>query len=132
MNATREATEWGPWAVSADEIGRVTTKRALVLAFVANGLGGPSFLARLPERQRDLELSDAGLGLVVLGLAFGALVASTGAAWAVRRYGSRNVTTAAGVTIGATLWLTAAPPPPPRSSVPWRSSVPPTRPWTSP
>lgn len=88
----------------------VSTRAALVAAFVANGLGGPSFLARLAERQRDLGLSDAALGLAVLGLALGALLASPVAGWSVHRFGSRRVTVASGLGIGATLWLTAAAP----------------------
>ncbi|MFS8583763.1 MAG: MFS transporter, partial [Acidimicrobiia bacterium] len=49
---------------------------AVAVVFVANGLGGPSFLPRLPERQASLGLSDAGLGAVLVGLAVGALAAS--------------------------------------------------------
>jgi MFS family permease len=86
----------------------VTPRRALLGAFVANGLGGPSFLARLPERQDALGLSDAGLGAVLLGLALGALVASPAAGSAVRRFGSRRVTVVAGLAVGASLWCTGA------------------------
>ena len=82
--------------------------RALTAAFVANGLGLPSFLARLPERQRDLGLSDTALGATVLAAALGALVASPVAGLAVRRFGSRPVTVAAGAASAATLWLTGA------------------------
>ena len=83
------------------------TKRALLAAFIANGLGGPSFLARLPERQQDLGLSDAALGATVVGMAFGALLASAPAAWVVHHIGSRRTTVIAGVVVGSTLWLTA-------------------------
>lgn len=86
------------------------TRRALVAVFVANGLGGPSILARLPERQRALEVSDAGLGAVVLGLAAGALVASPVAGWAVSRFGSRPVAVASGCALAATLWAAGAAP----------------------
>ena len=88
----------------------MTTRWALVFAFVANGLGGPTFLARLPERQDELELSDGRLGLALLGLAFGALLSSAPSATLVRRYGSRNVTAGAGFGIALTLWLTAVAP----------------------
>jgi len=92
------------------QVAGVRTRRALLAAFVANGLGAPSFLARLPERQRDLDLSDAALGATLLGLALGALVASPAAGWAVHRVGSRAVTVASGVAIGASLCgLGAAP-----------------------
>jgi MFS family permease len=83
---------------------------ALTVTFVANGLGGPSFLARVPERQADLDLSDVGLGAVLLGLAFGALVGSPFAGRAVGRLGSRTVAVGASVALGATLWLTGVAP----------------------
>jgi MFS family permease len=84
----------------------------LTAAFVANGLGGPSFLARIPERQEDLHLSDVGLGVVLLGFAFGALVSSPFAGRAVGRIGSRTVAVAASVALGVTLWLAGAAPSP--------------------
>ena len=83
---------------------------SLAVVFVANGLGLPSFIARLAERQRDLELSDIALGATVLGMSFGALASSPLAAWAVHRYGSRQVTTGAAVAIGVSLWATGAAP----------------------
>ncbi len=87
-----------PWAIAA--------------VFVANGLGGPSFLPRLPERQAALGLSDVGLGLVLTGMAVGALVASPAAGRAVGRIGSRPVAVAAGVAVAASLWTAGAAPHP--------------------
>jgi MFS family permease len=78
------------------------------VAFAANGLGGPSFLARLPERQAALDLSDATLGLTLVGLAAGALVVSPVAGRWVSRLGSRRVLLAAGVGLGASLWTAGA------------------------
>jgi MFS family permease len=83
---------------------------AVAVVFVANGLGGPSFLARLPERQSDLRLSDAGLGLVLVGLAAGALVASPLIGHLVAAAGSRRVASGAAVVLGASLWSTGAAP----------------------
>jgi len=85
---------------------------AVAVVFVANGLGGPSFLARLPERQTDLGLSDAGLGVVLVGMAAGALVASPLAGRAVSRLGSRPVVVAAALVLGASLWTAGAAPTP--------------------
>jgi MFS family permease len=82
------------------------------VAFVANGLGGPSFLPRLPGRQAELGLSDAGLGLVLVGMAAGALVASPLAGRAVGRVGSRPVVVGAAVVLGASLWTAGAAPEP--------------------
>jgi MFS family permease len=83
---------------------------AVAVAFVANGLGGPSFLARLPERQSDLGLSDATLGLTLVGLAAGAMVASPLAGRWVGRAGSRSVLLVSAVGLGATLWTAGAAP----------------------
>ncbi len=85
---------------------------ALTVTFVANGLGAPSFLARIPERQDDLHLSDVGLGVVLLGLAFGALICSPFAGRAVARVGSRTLAVASCGALGATLWLAGAAPSP--------------------
>jgi MFS family permease len=85
---------------------------AIAAVFVANGLGGPSFLPRLPERQAALDLSDAALGLVLVGMAAGALAASPAAGRAVGRVGSRPVAVAAAVTLGAALWTAGAAPHP--------------------
>src|SRR5690606_8681989 len=85
---------------------------AVAVAFVANGLGGPSFLPRLPERQAALGLSDGGLGLVLVGMALGALVASPFAGRLVGRTGSRPVVVAAATVLGASLWTAGAAPHP--------------------
>jgi MFS family permease len=79
-----------------------------VVAFVANGLGGPSFLARLPERQSDLGLSDATLGLTLVGMALGAMAASPVAGGLVSRVGSRRVLLVAAGGLGASLWTVGA------------------------
>ncbi|MDD9371677.1 MAG: MFS transporter, partial [Acidimicrobiales bacterium] len=84
----------------------------MAVAFVANGLGGPSFLPRLPERQAALGLSDGGLGLVLVGMALGALVASPFAGRLVGRTGSRPVVVVAATTLGASLWTAGAAPHP--------------------
>ncbi len=85
---------------------------AVAVAFVANGLGGPSFLPRLPERQASLGLSDLGLGLVLAGMAAGALVASPLAGRLVGRVGSRPVVVAAALALAGSLWTAGAAPEP--------------------
>ncbi len=74
---------------------------AVAATFVVNGLGGPGFLPRLPERQAALGLSDAGLGLVLVGMAAGALVASPVAGRLIGTRGSRPVVVASAVALGA-------------------------------
>jgi MFS family permease len=83
---------------------------AIAAAFVANGFGGPSYLARLPERQHDLGLSEARLGLVVAGMGLGAMLASTVAGRLVERSGSRAVVAASAVGLGACQWTVGAAP----------------------
>jgi MFS family permease len=82
----------------------------VALVFVANGFGGPSFLARLPERQHDLGLSEGRLGLVVAGMGLGAMLASVGAGRLVERTGSRAVVAASAIALGACLWSVGAAP----------------------
>ena len=83
---------------------------AVAAAFVANGLGGPSFLPRLPERQAALGLSDAGLGVVLVGMAAGALVASPLAGRLIGTLGSRPVAVVSALALGASLWTAGAAP----------------------
>jgi MFS family permease len=90
--------------------GRAPGIAAVAVAFVANGLGGPSFLARLPERQSDLGLSDATLGLTLVGMALGAMAASPVAGGLVGRWGSRPVLLVAAGGLGASLWTVGAAP----------------------
>jgi MFS family permease len=85
---------------------------AVAAAFVVNGLGGPSFQPRLPERQAALGLSDAGLGVVLVGFAAGALVASPLAGRLIGKLGSRPVAVASAVALGASLWTAGAAPTP--------------------
>ena len=85
---------------------------AVAATFVVNGLGGPSFQPRLPERQAALGLSDAGLGVVLVGFAVGALVASPVAGRLIGTLGSRPVAVAAAVALGASLWTAGAAPTP--------------------
>src|SRR5918996_309718 len=101
-----------PGAKRQERGARVPAPRASAVAivFVANGLGGPSFLARLPERQSALGLSDAALGLTLVGMAVGAMVASPVVGRLVSRVGSRRVVVVAAAGLGASLWTAGAAP----------------------
>ena len=85
---------------------------AIAAVFVVNGAGGPGILPRLPERQAALGLSDAGLGLVLVGLAGGAMLASPLAGRLVETVGSRRLVVAAALVLGASLWTVGAAPTP--------------------
>jgi hypothetical protein len=80
---------------------------AVGVAFLANGVAVASFLARLPERQDDLDLSDGALGVVLVGLALGALAVSPLAAALIARLGSGQTVVASACVLGATLPLAA-------------------------
>lgn len=88
-------------------------RRAIAATFVANGLAVPSFLARIPERQSSLDLSDAGLGLVLVGIALGALLVSRFAGRAVSARGSRPVALTSAAILAVALWTAGAAPSPP-------------------
>lgn len=57
-----------------------------------------TWVSRIPAVSHRLELNEAQLGIALLGLAVGALMAFPAAGWATAKYGSRIVT-----TIGVTL-----------------------------
>ena len=72
----------------------------------------PELPAPPARAQADLGLSDAGLGLVLVGFAGGAMVSSPVAGRLVGTVGSRPVVVAAATVLGASLWLAGAAPQP--------------------
>ncbi len=73
----------------------IPTARLAVLAmFFANGAVFANWVARIPQIQAKLALSEGELGLVLLGIAVGTLTALSLAGGLIARYGSRAVTTA--------------------------------------
>jgi len=84
----------------------IPTARLAVLAmFFANGAVFANWVARIPQIQAKLALSEGELGLVLLGIAVGTLTALSLAGGLIARYGSRAVTTA-----GALLMCLLLPP----------------------
>src|SRR5262245_7233556 len=78
--------------------------------FFMNGVLFASWVSRIPAVQGALGLSHQSLGLVLLGVALGALVAMPLAGWYVSRVGSHRVTQVTAVAYLATLpWLALAP-----------------------
>ena len=87
--------------------------RASVAAiFFINGAATANWLVRIPAVQAKLGLSAGALGVALLGVAVGALIAMPRAGHLVARYGSRPVTRVAAVVFGATLLLPALAPNP--------------------
>jgi MFS family permease len=64
--------------------------RATYVAFIAMGVGGASWAARLPQIRTSLQLSPAQLGLVLLCVAIGSLVALPLAGLIVHHFTSRR------------------------------------------
>jgi len=66
---------------------------AVLAIFFINGALLSNWVARIPDIQHKLDLSEGALGIVLLGLSVGVLTALTMAGGFVARYGSRRVTT---------------------------------------
>ena len=81
--------------------------RATYAAFIANGFAFASWAARIPQVRDRLELSSSELGLLLLAIAAGSLVALPLAGIIVARLGSRPTVTAMAVVNGAALSLVA-------------------------
>jgi MFS family permease len=79
-------------------------RRAVTVAFLANGLTTATWLSRIPAVRDDLALSASTLGLVLLGLSAGVLLALPVAGGLVPRFGSRRV-----VVFGAAVAVLALP-----------------------
>ena len=72
---------------------------AVLAMFFANGALLANWLARIPQIQAGLALSEGELGLVLMGMAVGVLTALTLAGGLIARFGSRIVTPAGGVLV---------------------------------
>jgi predicted MFS family arabinose efflux permease len=84
--------------------GRLRRPSAAVGAvFFVNGATYASWAPRLPELQRELDISDGALGLTLLGMGLGGLAASSFSGWLVDRRGSRTTTLATSAAMS--LWL---------------------------
>lgn len=84
-----------PSAVVPDRAARL----AVTAVFLANGAAVASWIARIPDVRAGLGMRESTLGLVLLGLALGTVVALPAAGGAVARVGSRTVTVAGGTVM---------------------------------
>jgi predicted MFS family arabinose efflux permease len=71
--------------------------------FFVNGATYASWAPRLPELQRELGISDAALGLTLVGMGLGGLMSSSFSGWLVDRRGSRTTTMLTSAAMS--LWL---------------------------
>ena len=79
--------------------------RAVALTFSLVSLFVGSWFARIPEVQAALGLSEAALGLVLLGMPLGTLAVMPLTGWLVPRWGAGPVTFAAGLVQGVPFLL---------------------------
>ena len=80
-------------------------RRALTAIFFLAGFAIASWAPHIPQVQDDLGLSEGALGVALLGLPVGALLAQPAAGWLAVRRGSRPVLLAALVAFGLALPL---------------------------
>ncbi len=92
-------------AGDAARLRRATT--AVFLAFIGSGFGFASWASRIPQVRTELELSAAQLGLVLLALAVGAIIALPLSGQLITRFGSRRTVTAMAVLLGVALAVVA-------------------------
>ena len=78
-----------------------SARGAVSLIFLLNGAVIASWLPHIPELKTRLALSDGGLGLLLLAMAAGAIVALPLAGWLIARLGSRVVTWASATALSA-------------------------------
>ncbi|WP_437821075.1 MFS transporter [Sorangium sp. So ce1078] len=91
-----------------DDVARA--RRAVSVMFVANGIAFASWAARVPAVRERLGLSDGALGLALLGIAGGAILAFRAAGPLIARLGSRRVTRVSAVLLCAALPVPALAP----------------------
>ncbi len=77
--------------------GPAPARRAVSLIFLLNGAVIASWLPHIPGLKSRLLLDDGGLGLLLLAMATGAILALPIAGWLVATLGSRVVTSASAV-----------------------------------
>lgn len=85
----------GGWGAAAGQ-----ARVALTAVFFAVGLATGAWAACIPGLKRTLALSDARLGVALLAVAGGALVAMPAAGWLAARVGSRRATAFAALAFG--------------------------------
>src|SRR3954470_6104239 len=94
-----------PSLAPAPTAGPGTRSAAVPIAavFFVNGATYASWTPRLPELQRELGISDGALGLTLVGMGLGGLLASSCRGWPVARRGSRTTTLVTSAAMS--LWL---------------------------
>jgi MFS family permease len=93
----------GPVVVDGDR-----ARRGVALVFVLNGLCFASLVSRLPDLRADLSLSNGGLGLLLLSIAAGSILALPSSGWLIDRWSAAAVVRAGALLVAVGLTLAAA------------------------
>jgi predicted MFS family arabinose efflux permease len=80
---------------------------AVAIGFMLSGVAFASWVVRIPDVQSRLGLSESGLGLVLLGVAVGGLLALPLSGVLIGRFGSQSVARAAGLCLAASVAVPA-------------------------
>jgi fucose permease len=83
-------------------------RRGVALVFVLNGLCFASLVSRLPDLRADLSLSNGGLGLLLLSIAAGSILALPSSGWLIDRWSAAAVVRAGALLVAVGLTLAAA------------------------
>jgi MFS family permease len=75
--------------------------------FLVHGLAVSTWVSRIPTVQIELHLANGVLGLALLASALGAVSSTPITGWAITRYGSKKVTTAASIAFCLSILLPA-------------------------
>ncbi|GGM19306.1 MFS transporter [Nakamurella endophytica] len=95
--------ETGQASTQADAPQVARARRATAVAFVGSGAAFAGWVSRIPQVRSELGLSAADLGLVLLALAVGSLLALPAAAVLIRRSSTRSVVAGMAVLTAAAL-----------------------------
>jgi fucose permease len=87
---------------------RDRARRGVALVFLLNGFCFASLVSRLPDLRADLALSNGRLGLLLLSIAAGSVLALPSSGWLIDRWSASTVVRAGSLLVAAGLTLTAA------------------------
>lgn len=82
-------------------------KQAVALVFIASGFGFASWASRIPQVRSELGLSPAQLGVLLLAIAIGSLIALPSAGFVVHRFGAAKAIVVMSLVAAGGLILTA-------------------------
>ncbi len=82
-----------PWdgLVALSAPATVAARNAVAAVFVANGLLYASLVSRVPDLRGDLDLDNRGLGLLLLAIAIGSIIALPASGWLITRTSAGRV-----------------------------------------